>query len=109
MRKQTIWLIGIVLLIAFAGLLVMQFTYLSEIVSTREEQFDEAAKRALFGTMRQLERQETRKYLDEYYDDAEKQALSQLNQESSTSSVTTSGSISVQGPGYAAWTVHVSA
>ncbi len=98
MRKQTIWLIGIVLLIAFAGLLVMQFTYLSEIVSTREEQFDEAAKRALFGTMRQLERQETRKYLDEYYDDAEKQALSQLNQESSTSSVTTSGSISVQGP-----------
>ena len=37
MRKQTIWLIGIVLLIAFAGLLVMQFTYLSEIVSTREE------------------------------------------------------------------------
>ena len=98
MRKQTIWLIGIVLLIAFAGLLVMQFTYLSEIVSTREEQFDEAAKRALFGTMRQLERQETRKYLDEYYDDAEKQALSQLNQENSTSSVTTSGSISVQGP-----------
>ena len=98
MRKQTIWLIGIVLLIAFAGLLVMQFTYLSEIVSTREEQFDEAAKRALFGTMRQLERQETRKYLDEYYDDAEKQALSQLNQENPTSSVTTSGSISVQGP-----------
>ena len=98
MRKQTIWLIGIVLLIAFAGLLVMQFSYLSEIVSTREEQFDEAAKRALFGTMRQLERQETRNYLDEYYDDTEKQALNQLNQENTRTGVTTSGSISVQGP-----------
>ncbi len=98
MRKQTIWLIGIVLLIAFAGLLVMQFSYLSEIVSTREEQFDEAVKRALFGTQRQLERQETRKYLDEYYDDMEKQALSQLNQENISTGMSTSGSITVQGP-----------
>ncbi len=98
MKKQTIWLIGIVLSIAFAGLLVMQFSYLSEIVSTREEQFDEAVKRALFGTQRQLERQETQRYLDEYYDDTEKQALSQLSRENSNKGVTASGSISVQGP-----------
>ncbi len=98
MKKQTIWLIGIVLLIAFAGLLVMQFSYLSEIVSTREEQFDEAVKRALFSTQRQLERQETQEYLDEYYDDTEKQALSRLSKESFSKGVTTSGSISVQGP-----------
>ena len=98
MKKQTIWLIGIVLLIAFAGLLVMQFTYLNEIVSTREEQFDEAVKRSLFATQRQLERQETQQYLDEYYDDAERQALRQLSKANSNRNVSTSGSISIQGP-----------
>jgi len=97
MKKQTIWLIGSVLLIAFAGLLVMQFTYLDEIVDTREEQFDEAVKRALFGTQRQLERQETQHYLDEYYDDSEKQMLSQMST-STNRSLTTSTSIKVQAP-----------
>jgi len=97
MKKQTIWLIGIALLIAFAGLLVMQFSYLDEIVNTREEQFDEAVKRALFSTQRQLERQETQRYLDEYYDDSEKQMLKQLSKNSSPTT-TLNGSIKVQGP-----------
>lgn len=97
MKKQTIWLIGIALTIAFCGLLVMQFTYLDEIVDTREEQFDEAVKRALFSTQRQLERQETQRYLDEYYDDSEKQMIRQM---SSGSGRTTkqSGSFKLQAP-----------
>lgn len=97
MKKQTIWLIGIALLIAFAGLLVMQFTYLDEIVDTREEQFDEAVKRALFSTQRQLERQETQRYLDEYYDDSEKQMIRQMSAGSSRNQKQ-SGSFRVQGP-----------
>ena len=100
MKKQTIWLISIVLSIAFLGLLVMQFTYLDEIVNTREEQFDEAVKRALFSTQRQLERQETQRYLDEYYDDSQRQILSQLQNQSSKVSgpdIKVSSKITVKG------------
>lgn len=97
MKKQTIWLIAIVLSIGFVGLLVMQFTYLDEIVDTREEQFDEAVKRALFSTQRQLERQETQSYLDEYYDDNEKQMLSQLSSGRKTKS-SSKNSFTLKGP-----------
>ena len=101
MKKQTIWIISIVLSIAFLGLLVMQFTYLHEIVETREEQFDEAVKRALFVAQRQLEREETQKYLDEYYDENEKQMLHHLNKGNSSVSVSTTtqtGKMTFQGP-----------
>ena len=96
MKKQTIWLISIVLSIAFLGLLIMQFAYLDEIVNTREEQFDEAVNRALFQTQRQLERQETQRYLDEYYDDNEKLMLSQMNKSRRKNNLTSS--ISVKTP-----------
>ena len=70
MKKSTIWLIAVVLSIAFLGNMIMQVTYLNEIVETREEQFDEAAKRALFVTQRQIERQVTEEYMNGQYDDA---------------------------------------
>lgn len=99
MKKQTIWLISIVLSIAFLGLLVMQFTYLDEIVDTREEQFNEAVKRALFSTQRQLERQETQRYIDEYYDDSERQMLRNMNKNNGrTSKSSSSSSFSVTEP-----------
>lgn len=79
MKKQTIWVIGCVLLVAFLGLLAIQVAYLNEIVGTREEQFDEAVKRALFNTQRQLERKETQAYITKYYDDDEQQMLQQMS------------------------------
>ena len=79
MKKQTIWLIAVILSIAFAGLLIMQVSYLNGIVEAREEQFDEAVKRALFSTQRQLERLETQKYLNECYDDDQLRAIDQLS------------------------------
>jgi len=97
MKKQTIWLISIVLSIAFIGLLAMQFSYLDEIVNTREEQFDEAVKRALFSTQRQLERQETQQFLDEYYDDSDQQVIRQLNG-SHRNRTGQSGSFTLKGP-----------
>lgn len=99
MRKQTIWFISIVLAIAFVGLLAIQFTYLDEIVGTRREQFDEAVKRALFVTQRQLERQETREYLDEYYDENSRALVEQLSHDDDSGQALHSHSkITVAGP-----------
>ena len=78
MKKGAIWFVAVVLLVAFAGLLFIQVRYLEEMVSMRREQFDENVKRALFRVSRQLERQETRHYLDEYYDDTQRAQLEQL-------------------------------
>lgn len=58
MKKSTIWLITVVLVIAFIGLMVMQMTYLNVIVETREEQFDSTVRRSLFRVKRQLEARE---------------------------------------------------
>lgn len=87
MKKQTIWIISFLLSFAFIGLLVLQVSYLMEIVETRESQFNESTKRALFQTMRQLERQETQAYLNEYYDDDQRNAIEQLNAGSSKQSL----------------------
>lgn len=84
MKKQAIWMISIVLFIAFAGLLIMQFAYLNEIVGTREEQFDEAVKRALFSTQRSLEQKETLEYLQEFYTEDQRSMIEQLSHENDT-------------------------
>ena len=84
MKKQAIWMISIVLFIAFAGLLIMQFSYLNEIVGTREEQFDEAVKRALFSTQRSLEQKETLEYLQEFYTEDQRSMIEQLSHENDT-------------------------
>ena len=84
MKKQSIWFISIALLIALIGNLVMQFSYLREIVSTREEQFDEAVRRSLYATQRELERQETLKFLEEYYTDDQRKYIEQLSHSSTS-------------------------
>lgn len=84
MKKQSIWFISIALLIALIGILAMQFSYLREIINTREEQFDEAVRRSLYNTQRELERQETLKYLDEYYTADQRKFIEQLSHSSTT-------------------------
>jgi len=78
MRKRTIWFIGIVLLIAFSGLLAIQISYLDEMVSIRRSQFSEAVSRSLYAVSRQVERQETQQYLNEYYDEDTRMLLESL-------------------------------
>jgi two-component system phosphate regulon sensor histidine kinase PhoR len=86
MKKQTIWFVAIVLLVAFLGFLGIQLFYIEEMMSMRREQFDENVKSALFRVSRQLERDETRQYLDEYYDDNQRLLLEQLSDEKTRSS-----------------------
>ena len=79
MKKTTIWFIAIVLLFAFVGLLTIQFSYLEEIVNTRREQFDDTVKRGLWRVARELERAETATYLEENYNETQRQLLQSLS------------------------------
>ena len=65
MRKSTIWLLAIVMAFAFAGLLYLQVNYVSIILKTRSEQFNETVKRSLRQVSKNLELDETRRYLEE--------------------------------------------
>lgn len=79
MKKTTIWFIAIVLMFAFVGLLVIQFSYLEEIIDTRREQFDATVKRGLWRIARELERSETANYLQENYNETQRQLLESLS------------------------------
>ena len=65
MKKSTIWLLAVVMAFAFAGLLYLQINYVSIILKTRSEQFNETVKRSLRQVSKNLELDETRKYLEE--------------------------------------------
>ncbi|MCD7976854.1 MAG: HAMP domain-containing histidine kinase [Tannerellaceae bacterium] len=65
MRKSTIWLLAVVMLFAFAGLLYLQVTYVNSLLKTRSEQFNETVKKSLHQLSRNLELEEARNYLDE--------------------------------------------
>ena len=54
MKKSTIWSIAIALGIALAALIGTQFYYLKEVVESRQKQFDENVKRALYQAARKL-------------------------------------------------------
>ena len=65
MKKSTIWLLAVVMAFAFAGLLYLLVNYVSIILKTRSEQFNETVKRSLRQVSKNLELDETRKYLEE--------------------------------------------
>lgn len=78
MKKKTIWFIAIVLLVAFIGFIALQISYLDIVMGTQREQFQHAVSRSLFSVNRQLERQETRAYLDANFDDDQLQQLDKM-------------------------------
>ncbi len=65
MKKSTIWLLAVVMAFAFAGLLFLQVKYVSILIKTRSEQFNETVKRSLRQVSKNLELDETRRYLEE--------------------------------------------
>lgn len=65
MRKSTIWLLAVVMAFAFTGLLYLQINYVSIILKTRSEQFNETVKRSLRQVSKNLEQDETKKYLED--------------------------------------------
>lgn len=65
MKKSTIWLLAIVMFTAFLVLLFLQVMYMRTSLDIRTQQFDEQVNRSLYNVMRDLERAQTRRYLEQ--------------------------------------------
>lgn len=64
MKKRTIWTIATVMGLSFLGLLFLQLSYIEEMVKMKKEQFDESVNRSLYQASRNLELNETLRYLE---------------------------------------------
>ena len=64
MKKTTIWLVAIVMGLSFLGLLFLQLKYIEAMVQMKKEQFDESVNKALYQASRNLELNETLRYLE---------------------------------------------
>ena len=72
MKKSTIWLLTIVMASTIMGLLFVQIMYMEDMVRMRNEQFSETVKRSLYAVSDALEQDETRYYLDQDLNEAER-------------------------------------
>ena len=86
MKKITIWTVAIVMGLSFVGLLYLQLTYIRSMTRMKREQFDESMNRALYQASRNLELNETLRYLEKDVNAVERGSL--VND-----SVDTSGSV----------------
>ena len=74
MKKSTIWIIAIIMVVSFAALLWLQFSYISEMAKMKKEQFDESVTRALYTAAHNLEFNETLTYLEKDVNETERKA-----------------------------------
>ena len=74
MKKTTIWLVAIVMGLSFLVLLFMQLKYIEAMVHMKKEQFDESVNKALYQASRNLELNETLRYLEKDVNDTERKA-----------------------------------
>ncbi|MFA7043484.1 MAG: HAMP domain-containing sensor histidine kinase [Bacteroidales bacterium] len=65
MKKSAIWILIAVMVLTFASLLTLQYSYIRTLGKMRTEQFDEAVKRSLSQVVRNLELDETARFLSE--------------------------------------------
>ncbi len=75
MKKQTIWILAIVMAIVFIGLLCIQIFYMRNIVQIRYEQFAQGVRQSLVAVSQHLEQDEARHYLE---DDVRQVEMSKL-------------------------------
>lgn len=73
MKKTTIWAISIIMGLSLTGLLVLQLTYIEEMVRMRKEQFDSSVNKGLYQASRNLELNETLRYLERDINEKERQ------------------------------------
>ncbi len=77
MKKSTIWLISIVMGLSFLGLLFLQLSYIEQMAKMKKEQFDESVNRSLYQASRNLEMNETLRYLEKDVNETERRAFKQ--------------------------------
>lgn len=64
MSKKAIWAIAVIMGLSFLGLLFIQFNYIEDMVNMKKEQFAESVNRALYQASRNMELNETLRYLE---------------------------------------------
>ena len=74
MKKATIWLVAVVMGLSFLVLLFMQLKYIEAMVHMKKEQFDESVNKALYQASRNLELNETLRYLERDVNATERKA-----------------------------------
>ena len=72
MKKSTIWILTAVMAIAVLGLLFVQIMYMENMIKMRNEQFYEVVMRSLYNVATNLERDETKYFLDQDLNEAQK-------------------------------------
>ena len=77
MKKSTIWIIAVIMGGSFLALLYLQVKYAQEMVTMKKEQFDESVNRALYQASRNLELNETLRYLEKDVNETERKAFRQ--------------------------------
>lgn len=77
MKKSTIWTIAIVMGLSFLALLFLQLSYIEDMAKMKKEQFDESVNRSLYQASRNLEMNETRRYLEKDVNETERRAFRQ--------------------------------
>ena len=77
MKKSTIWAIAIIMGFSFLALLFLQFSYVEEMVKMKKEQFDESVNRSLYQVSRNMEMNETLRYLEKDVNATERRAYTQ--------------------------------
>ena len=77
MKKSTIWAIAIIMGFSFLALLFLQFSYVEEMVKMKKEQFDESVNRSLYQVSRNMEMNETLRYLEKDVNATERRAFTQ--------------------------------
>lgn len=77
MKKRTIWTIAIIMGLSFLGLLFLQLSYIQEMADMKKEQFDESVNRSLYQASRNLELNETLRFLEKDVKDTERRSYSQ--------------------------------
>ena len=74
MKKSTIWIIATIMGLSFVGLLFLQLSYMDQMVKMKKEQFDESVNRSLYQASRNLEMNETLRYLETDVKETERKA-----------------------------------
>lgn len=64
MKKSTIWFLTIIMALTFVGLLYVQITYMTNMISMRDDQFAEGVKRSLSTVITSLEHDEAKHFLE---------------------------------------------
>jgi len=75
MKKSTIWIIAVIMGLSFLGLLFLQISYIEQMAKMKKEQFDESVNRSLYQASRNLEMNETLRYLEKDVNETERRAF----------------------------------